>query len=129
MERAKWMCNLGSRLAGSVQAICSHPQNIHEDEKDVLSASKSFPKGTSCGRDGLRAQHLLDAFSGTAAEISDDLLHSIVGVVNLWLSVSFVSWGLPVWCRNSLRWQRHSARCQQTAGVKRTLCSSHYVVN
>ncbi|MCI81635.1 hypothetical protein A2U01_0102909, partial [Trifolium medium] len=30
----------------------------------VLKCIKSFPKGTSCGRDGLRAQHLLDALCG-----------------------------------------------------------------
>ncbi|XP_026383543.1 uncharacterized protein LOC113279040 [Papaver somniferum] len=53
---------------------------------DVLLALKSFPKGTSCGRDGLRAQHLLDAMSGASAAIADDLLQSITGVVNLWLA-------------------------------------------
>lgn len=54
---------------------------------------KSFPKDTSCGQDGLRAQHLLDALSGDAAAVSDKLfavsdklLASITGVVNLWLS-------------------------------------------
>lgn len=51
----------------------------------VLSAIKSFPKGTSYGRDGLRAHHLLDAFSGASSAISDELLQSIIGVVNLWL--------------------------------------------
>ncbi|XP_026410257.1 uncharacterized protein LOC113305438 isoform X1 [Papaver somniferum] len=56
------------------------------DTSAVLSAIKSFPKGTSCGRDGLRSQHLLDAFSGAAAAISDELLQSITGVVNLWLN-------------------------------------------
>ncbi|XP_026456110.1 uncharacterized protein LOC113357059 isoform X3 [Papaver somniferum] len=57
------------------------------DSKAVLAALKSFPKGTSCGRDGLRAQHLLDAMSGAGAAISDELLLSITGVVNLWLAV------------------------------------------
>ncbi|XP_026456108.1 uncharacterized protein LOC113357059 isoform X2 [Papaver somniferum] len=56
------------------------------DSKAVLAALKSFPKGTSCGRDGLRAQHLLDAMSGAGAAISDELLLSITGVVNLWLA-------------------------------------------
>lgn len=46
----------------------------------------SFPKGTSCGRDGLRAQHLVDAMSGAAAAVADILLASITGVVNLWLA-------------------------------------------
>ncbi|GJS07057.1 hypothetical protein Tco_0363853 [Tanacetum coccineum] len=30
----------------------------------VVGCIKSFPKGTSCGRDGLRAQHILDALCG-----------------------------------------------------------------
>ncbi|XP_026428293.1 uncharacterized protein LOC113324185 [Papaver somniferum] len=54
--------------------------------KDVLLALKSFPKGTSCGRDGLRDQHLLDAMSGVGAAVAEELLSSITGVVNLWLS-------------------------------------------
>ncbi|XP_026446662.1 uncharacterized protein LOC113347258 [Papaver somniferum] len=52
----------------------------------VLKEIRSFPKGTSCGRDGLRAQHLLDALSGPAAAVSEEFLTSIAGVVNLWLS-------------------------------------------
>ncbi|XP_026401420.1 uncharacterized protein LOC113297214 [Papaver somniferum] len=52
----------------------------------VLKAIRSFPKGTSCGRDGLRAQHLLDELSGPADAVSKELLTSIAGVVNLWLS-------------------------------------------
>ncbi|XP_026391995.1 uncharacterized protein LOC113287447 [Papaver somniferum] len=55
------------------------------DSKSVLQALKSFPKGTACARDGLRAQHFLDALSGAAASVAEDLLHSIVGVVNLWM--------------------------------------------
>ncbi|XP_026416062.1 uncharacterized protein LOC113311438 [Papaver somniferum] len=55
------------------------------NSNSVLHALKSFPKGTACGRDGLRAQHLLDALSGAAAAVSDELLHSIITVVNLWL--------------------------------------------
>ncbi|GJX10371.1 hypothetical protein Tco_0200230 [Tanacetum coccineum] len=34
------------------------------DVDNVLGCIQSFPKGTSCGRDGLRAQHILDAFCG-----------------------------------------------------------------
>ncbi|GKB63474.1 putative reverse transcriptase domain-containing protein [Tanacetum coccineum] len=45
-----------------------------------------FPKGTSCGHDGLRAQHLMDILGGAASVVSDDLLGSITGVVNLFLS-------------------------------------------
>ncbi|GJR24240.1 hypothetical protein Tco_0972767 [Tanacetum coccineum] len=51
----------------------------------VLDMIKSFPRGTSCGRDGLRAQHLMDCLSGAALAISDKLDSSITQVVNLFL--------------------------------------------
>ncbi|GKE76552.1 hypothetical protein Tco_1542672, partial [Tanacetum coccineum] len=51
----------------------------------VLDRIKSFPRGTSCGRDGLRAQHLLDCLSGAAVAVSDELVSSITQVVNLFL--------------------------------------------
>ncbi|GJR40673.1 putative reverse transcriptase domain-containing protein [Tanacetum coccineum] len=51
----------------------------------VLDMIRSFPRGTSCGRDGLRAQHLMDCFSGAAVAISEELLASITQVVNLFL--------------------------------------------
>lgn len=57
---------------------------VSVDVKAIVKALKSFPKGTSCGRDDLRAQHLLDATSGAAAAIAEDLLKSVTGVVNLW---------------------------------------------
>ncbi|XP_026448896.1 uncharacterized protein LOC113349177 [Papaver somniferum] len=63
--------------------IAAPPLSV--DAKAVQAVIKSFPKGTACGRDGLRAQHLLDALSGNAAAVADELLQSIVGVVNLWL--------------------------------------------
>ncbi|KAL6515426.1 hypothetical protein OROHE_018460 [Orobanche hederae] len=59
---------------------------VSVDSRAVGGALRSFPRGTSCGRDGLRAQHLVDAFSGAAAAVADDLLASITGVVNLWLA-------------------------------------------
>ncbi|XP_026457446.1 uncharacterized protein LOC113358136 [Papaver somniferum] len=59
--------------------------SLEVDVTEVLSAIKSFPKGTSCGRDGLRAHHLLDAISDTVATVSDELLLSVTCVVNLWL--------------------------------------------
>lgn len=59
---------------------------ITVDSRAVLGAIKSFPKGTSCGRDGIRAQNLVDMMSGTAAAAADDLLASITVVVNLWLA-------------------------------------------
>ncbi|GKD11828.1 hypothetical protein Tco_1196235 [Tanacetum coccineum] len=51
----------------------------------VLDMIKSFPHGTSCGQDGLRAQHLMDCLSGAAVAISDELIASITQVVNLFL--------------------------------------------
>ncbi|GJZ71648.1 hypothetical protein Tco_0635499 [Tanacetum coccineum] len=51
----------------------------------VLDIIKSFPRGTSCGRDGLHAQHLMDCLSGVAVAISNKLVSSITQVVNLFL--------------------------------------------
>ncbi|KAK9725554.1 hypothetical protein RND81_05G153200 [Saponaria officinalis] len=51
----------------------------------VLDIIKSFPSGTSCGRDGFRAQHLMDCLSGAVVAISDDLTASIARVVNFFL--------------------------------------------
>ncbi|GJT06298.1 hypothetical protein Tco_0840760 [Tanacetum coccineum] len=36
----------------------------------VLDMIKGFPRGTSCGRDGLRAQRLMDCLSGVVVAIS-----------------------------------------------------------
>ncbi|GKC34857.1 hypothetical protein Tco_1047241 [Tanacetum coccineum] len=55
----------------------------------VLDRIKSFPRGTSCGRDGLRAQHLMDCLSGAAVAVSDELISSITQVVNLFLAGSY----------------------------------------
>ena len=51
----------------------------------VLDMIKSFPRGTSCGRDGLRAQHLLDCLSGVVVAFSHELVVSITQMVNLFL--------------------------------------------
>jgi len=51
----------------------------------VLKCIKSFPKGTSCARDGRRAQHLLDALCGEGSTVARDLICDITLVVNLWL--------------------------------------------
>nr|GEW14714.1 putative reverse transcriptase domain-containing protein [Tanacetum cinerariifolium] len=59
------------------------------DVDSVLRCIQSFPKGTSCGRDGLRAQHILDAFCGEGSEIVIGLLKAISVVVNLLLERSF----------------------------------------
>ncbi|GJV79785.1 putative reverse transcriptase domain-containing protein [Tanacetum coccineum] len=52
----------------------------------VLGCIKSFPKGTSCGIDGLRVQHILDALCEEGSATATDLLKSITSVVNLWLA-------------------------------------------
>nr|GEZ94088.1 hypothetical protein [Tanacetum cinerariifolium] len=52
----------------------------------VLNRIRSFPKGTLCSHDGLRAQHLMDILGGDAFAIVDDLLGSITGAVNMFLS-------------------------------------------
>ncbi|GJY22392.1 putative reverse transcriptase domain-containing protein [Tanacetum coccineum] len=63
--------------------IDHHPLIASQDV--VLDRIRSFPRGTSCGRDGLRAQHLMDCLSGAALAISDELVSSITQVVNLFL--------------------------------------------
>ncbi|KAL6533604.1 hypothetical protein OROHE_013437 [Orobanche hederae] len=63
-----------------------HEAPLLAEEGIVLSCIKSFPKGTSCGKDGLRAQHLLDAFCGEGSTIAADLVTEITRMVNLWLS-------------------------------------------
>ncbi|KAL6505584.1 hypothetical protein OROHE_022963 [Orobanche hederae] len=55
------------------------------DADAIFQCIKSFPKGTSCGRDDLRAQHILDALCGEGSTVSNDLLFAIALVVNLWL--------------------------------------------
>lgn len=55
------------------------------DVDSVLGCIQSFPKGTSCGRDGLRAQHILDALCGEGSAIAVGLLKAISVVVNLLL--------------------------------------------
>ncbi|GKE30490.1 putative reverse transcriptase domain-containing protein, partial [Tanacetum coccineum] len=52
----------------------------------VFCCIKSFSKGTSCGRDGLRAQHILDALCGEGSATATDLLKVITSVVNFWLA-------------------------------------------
>nr|GEV80210.1 hypothetical protein [Tanacetum cinerariifolium] len=55
-------------------------------ETVVLDRIKSFPRGTSYGRDGLRAQHLLNCLSGATVAVLDNLVSSITQVVNLFLA-------------------------------------------
>ncbi|GJR41782.1 hypothetical protein Tco_1309885 [Tanacetum coccineum] len=63
----------------------SEPPLVAEIDS-VFSCIKSFPKGTSCRRDGLRAQHILDALCGEGSATATDLLKVITSVVNLWLA-------------------------------------------
>ncbi|GKD07055.1 hypothetical protein Tco_1186740, partial [Tanacetum coccineum] len=52
----------------------------------VFGCIKSFPKCTACGRDGLRAQHILDDLCGEGFATATDLLKAITLVINLWLA-------------------------------------------
>ncbi|GKE96486.1 hypothetical protein Tco_1581341 [Tanacetum coccineum] len=54
----------------------------------VLDMIKSFPCGTSCWRDRLRTQHLMDCLSRSTVAIFDELVSSITQVVNLFLDGS-----------------------------------------
>ncbi|KAD4384463.1 hypothetical protein E3N88_24631 [Mikania micrantha] len=56
------------------------------DADCVFKCIASFLKGTSCRRDGLRAQHILDAFCGEGSAIASGLLKAVSTVVNLCLA-------------------------------------------
>ncbi|GKA04933.1 hypothetical protein Tco_0684053 [Tanacetum coccineum] len=73
------------KLAPSLPHIPTNHHQLMAPPGVVLDMIKSFPRGTSCGRDGLRAQHLIDYLSGAAVAISDELIASITQVVNLFL--------------------------------------------
>ncbi|GJY86263.1 putative reverse transcriptase domain-containing protein [Tanacetum coccineum] len=55
-----------------------------EEIDSVFGCIKSLPKGTLCGRDGLRGQHILDALCREGS--ATDLLKTITSVINLWLA-------------------------------------------
>ncbi|GJT94111.1 hypothetical protein Tco_1082956 [Tanacetum coccineum] len=66
--------------------------HIHVDNHHLISSSnvvlymiKSFPHGTSCRRDELCAQRLMDCLSGVGVAIYDELVSSITQIVNLFL--------------------------------------------
>ncbi|MCI32267.1 hypothetical protein A2U01_0053480, partial [Trifolium medium] len=53
----------------------------------VLKCIQLFLKGTSCGRDGLRVQHLLDAMCGEGSPVARDLLDGgirLMTVCTIW---------------------------------------------
>ncbi|GJW41336.1 putative reverse transcriptase domain-containing protein [Tanacetum coccineum] len=74
--------------AASALSLPDIPIDHHQliaSQDVVLDRIKSFPRGMSCGRDGLRAQHLMDGLSGADVAISDELVSSITQVANLFL--------------------------------------------
>ncbi|KAL8151278.1 hypothetical protein V2J09_021086 [Rumex salicifolius] len=58
----------------------------HPCSMSKVNRIKSFPKGTSCGRDEFRTQHLVDALGKAAVVVADDLVSSITVMVNLLLA-------------------------------------------
>nr|GEV02164.1 hypothetical protein [Tanacetum cinerariifolium] len=71
--------------ASSVPHIAIDHHHLIASPSVVLDRIKSFPRGTSCRRDGLCAQHLMDCLSGAVVAISNELVSSITQVVNLFL--------------------------------------------
>jgi hypothetical protein len=59
------------------EPLSATPELVHKQ----ISA---FRKGTACGRDGLRAQHLTDALSVSSQD--ETLIEAITALVNLYLS-------------------------------------------
>ncbi|GJR38451.1 putative reverse transcriptase domain-containing protein [Tanacetum coccineum] len=77
-------------FTAAVKVLCSSGVAPFEpplvvDVDSVLGCIQSFPKGTSCGRDGLRAKHILDALCGEGSAIVVGFLKAISVVVNLLL--------------------------------------------
>ena len=67
---------------------CSAPESasLVIDESAVLMYLKGFPRGTSPGASGLRAQHILDAVSGHTTSSAEDCLHALTRFMNFLLS-------------------------------------------
>ncbi|GKC34367.1 hypothetical protein Tco_1046751, partial [Tanacetum coccineum] len=61
------------------EGICGHKHVVEIDS--VFGCIKSFPRGTSCERDGLRAQYILDALCGEVSATTIDLLKAITSVI------------------------------------------------
>nr|GEY98805.1 putative reverse transcriptase domain-containing protein [Tanacetum cinerariifolium] len=74
------------KLPPSMLGITFSEPPLVAEINSVFSCIKSFPKGTLCGRDGLRAQPILDALCGEEFATATDLLKVITSVVNLWLA-------------------------------------------
>ncbi|GJZ67283.1 reverse transcriptase domain-containing protein [Tanacetum coccineum] len=75
--------------APSLPHISTDHHHLIASSTVVLDRIKSFPRGTSCGRDGLCAQHLMDCLSGAAVAVSDELISFITQVVNLFLAGNY----------------------------------------
>nr|GEU75118.1 putative reverse transcriptase domain-containing protein [Tanacetum cinerariifolium] len=73
------------KLVPSLPHISINHHHLVASPYVVLDRIKSFPHGTSCGRDELHAQHLMDCLSGPVVAIFDELFSSITQVVNLFL--------------------------------------------
>ncbi|GKB85925.1 hypothetical protein Tco_0958197 [Tanacetum coccineum] len=61
-------------FTAAVKVLSSSGVAPYSEIDSVFSCIKSFPNGTSCGRDGLRAQHILDALCGEGSATATDLL-------------------------------------------------------
>ncbi|GJS17397.1 putative reverse transcriptase domain-containing protein [Tanacetum coccineum] len=71
----------------TIKAMILSERTFVQAEIDyVFGCIKSFFKGTSYGKDGLRAQHILDALCGEGSATATDLLQAITSVINLWLA-------------------------------------------
>ena len=69
----------------ALPSIPCNEEALSMTKDEVLRRIHSFSKGTSCGRHGLGAQHLVYVLGGAMAAIADNLLSSITKVVNLLL--------------------------------------------
>nr|GEZ57752.1 hypothetical protein [Tanacetum cinerariifolium] len=58
---------------------------LDTNEEDLDLSERNLKQCTSYGRDGLRAQHLMDCLSGAAVAILDELVSSVTQVMNLFL--------------------------------------------
>ncbi|GJS57172.1 hypothetical protein Tco_0651956 [Tanacetum coccineum] len=71
------------KLAPSFSHIPIDHHHLIASHVVVQNMIKSFPRDTSCGRDELRAKHLMDYLSGVVVAMSVDIVGSITQVVNL----------------------------------------------
>ncbi|GJR31696.1 hypothetical protein Tco_1107928 [Tanacetum coccineum] len=70
----------------AVKVLSSSGVSPYSEIDSVFGCIKLFPKDTSCERDGLRAQHILDALCGEGFATVTDLLKVIASIVNFWLT-------------------------------------------